>query len=164
MPVLIKKVTFAPHLWSLALMWLYFFVWLFFHVFGFPCCVTKQMTNHLVFLWISCHPLHAVTLCIFGEPVGKLLRCARLGAVEHNNVLALVQKGDREKDIRLTIEVSFIKHRAGTNASRHLNYLLQNHMIENKSLSRSLAWGRQQTERGKTVVNSNTFFYFNLTF
>lgn len=56
---------------------------------GFARCST-DVNYHVVLLWISSHSFHAVALSVFGQSVSKFLSCSRLGAVEHDNVLALV--------------------------------------------------------------------------
>ena len=49
----------------------------------------EVVNYHVIFLRVGSHPFHAVALSVFGKPVGKLLCCTRLRAVEHNDVLAL---------------------------------------------------------------------------
>lgn len=61
---------------------------------------------HAVFLRIGSHSFHAVALSIFGEPVGELLRCPRLRAVENYDVLSL--SANRQKDV-------YILHMEGQN-------------------------------------------------
>ena len=53
-------------------------------------CCSAHANYHVILLWIGSHSFHAIALSVFGQSVGKFLRCARLGAVEHNDVLALV--------------------------------------------------------------------------
>lgn len=67
---------------------------------------------HAVFLRIGSHSFHAVALRIFGEPVGKLLSCPRLRAVENYDVLSL--SANRQKDV-------YILHMEGQN--RHFKLL-----------------------------------------
>lgn len=47
---------------------------------------------HIILLWVSSHAFHSIPLSIFRQSIRKFLPCARLGAIENNNVLALVTK------------------------------------------------------------------------
>lgn len=58
--------------------------------------VAPRVNYHVILLWIGSHSFHAVPLSIFRQPVSKLLPRARLGAVEHNDVLALVTKRQKK--------------------------------------------------------------------
>lgn len=52
---------------------------------------------HIVLLWVGSHALHSIPLSIFRQSVSKLLSRARLGAVEDDDVLALVRKTKTQK-------------------------------------------------------------------
>lgn len=44
---------------------------------------------HVILLRVSSHSFHAIALSVLGQSVSKFLCCASLGAIEHNDGLAL---------------------------------------------------------------------------
>lgn len=46
----------------------------------------------VILLGVCCHAAEAVAVSVLGEAIGKLLRRARLGAVENHNVASLERR------------------------------------------------------------------------
>ena len=63
------------------------------------CVCLMWWDYHIILLWISRHPLHAIALGIFSQLSGEGLSSARLRTIEHHNVPALECHEERNVNV-----------------------------------------------------------------
>lgn len=69
------------------------------------------LNYQVILLWICCHAPEAVAMGIFGEAIGKLLCCARLGTVENHYIPPLERKKNPFSMVISHLANAWMKHR-----------------------------------------------------